>query len=71
MFNFDWLSGVSQETAKMIFLSLYALIGILVLILPTEYVYQGIAKEDRHWWNNLKLWSIAVLCILASIYNHF
>ncbi|GGW28471.1 hypothetical protein [Arenibacter certesii] len=71
MFNFDWLSGVSQETAKMIFLSLYGLIGVLVLLLPTEYVYEGIAKEDRHWYNNLKLWSICVLAILASIYYHF
>ena len=71
MFNFDWLSGVSQETAKMIFLSLYGAIGILVLLLPTEYVYEGIAKEDRRWWNNLKLWSLSVLAILASIYYHF
>jgi|TARA_R110000868_G_scaffold11399_1_gene55984 hypothetical protein len=71
MFNFDWLSGVSQETAKMIFLSLYGVIGILVLLLPTEYVYEGIAKEDRRWWNNLKLWSLSVLAILASIYYHF
>ncbi|NNG09525.1 MAG: hypothetical protein HKM92_05110 [Arenibacter sp.] len=71
MFNFDWLSGVSQETAKMIFLGLYALIGFLVLLIPTEYVYEGIAKEDRHWWNNLKLWSIAVLTILGSIYYNF
>ncbi|HDZ06702.1 hypothetical protein LCGC14_0189880 [marine sediment metagenome] len=71
MFNFDWLSDVSQETAKMIFLCLYAVIGLLVLLLPNEYVYEGIAKEDRHWWNNLKLWSIAVLSILASIYNNF
>ncbi len=71
MFNFDWLSGVSQETAKMIFLGLYALIGFLVLLIPTEYVYEGIAKEDRYWWNNLKLWSIAVLTILGSIYYNF
>jgi len=71
MFNFDWLSSVSQETAKMIFLSLYGVIGILVLLLPTEYVYEGIAKEDRRWWNNLKLWSLSVLAILASIYYHF
>ncbi len=71
MFNFDWLSGVSQETAKMIFLGLYALIGLLVLIIPNEYVYEGIAEEDRHWWNNLKLWSITVLTILGSIYYNF
>lgn len=71
MFNFDWLSGISQETAKIIFLCLYAVIGLLLLLLPNEYIYQGVAKENRHWWNNLKLWSIAVLSILAAIYTHF
>ncbi|MDN3596908.1 hypothetical protein [Zunongwangia endophytica] len=71
MLNFDWLSGVSQETAKIIFLAFYAVIGFLVLLLPKEYVYQGIPEEDRHWWNNLKLWSIVVLLILASIYSNF
>ncbi len=71
MFNFDWLSGVSQETAKMIFLSLYAFIGFLVLLLPNEYVYVGIKKEDRRWYHNLKLWSLGVLSILAFIYYLF
>lgn len=45
MFNFDWLSGVSQETAKMIFLGLYALIGFLVLLIPTEYVYEALPRK--------------------------
>ncbi len=71
MFNFDWLSDISQETAKIIFLCLYAVIGLLVLLLPNEYIYQGMVKENRHWWNNLKLWAIAVLSILAAIYSHF
>ncbi|HLT50701.1 MAG TPA: hypothetical protein VKZ93_02025 [Arenibacter sp.] len=71
MLNFDWLSGVSPETAKMIFLGLYGLIGILVLMIPNEYIYEGLKKEDRHWYNNLKLWSLGVLTILASIYYQF
>lgn len=71
MLNFDWLSGVSPETAKMIFIGLYALIGALVLMLPNEYVYEGVKKEDRHWWNNLKIWSVAVLTILATVYYQF
>ncbi len=71
MLNFDWLSGVSQETAKLIFFGLYILIGALVLMLPNEYVYEGIKKEDRHWWNNLKLWSLTVLFILATVYYQF
>ena len=71
MLNFDWLSDISPETAKLIFFGLYILIGALVLLLPNEYVYEGIKKEDRHWWNNLKLWSLAVLSILATIYYQF
>ncbi|RKN80776.1 hypothetical protein [Ulvibacterium marinum] len=71
MLNFDWLSGISQETAKLIFFSLYLLIGVLVLLLPDEYVYEGIPKENRHWWNNLKLWSWTVLAILAVVYYQF
>ena len=71
MLNFEWLSGVSQENAKLIFFSLYFLIGALVLMLPNDYVYEGIKNEDRYWWNNLKLWSVAVLSILATVYYQF
>lgn len=71
MLNFDWLSGISQETAKNIFLGFFVLIGILVLLVPTDYAYEGIKKEDRHWWNNLKLWSILSLSLLFLIYYLF
>lgn len=71
MLNFDWLSEVSSETVKMIFIGLYFLIGVLVFMLPNEYVYEGVKKEDRHWWNNLKIWSVAVLSILAAVYYQF
>ena len=71
MLNFDWLSEVSQETAKMIFFLLYLLVGLLVLSIPNEYVFQGLPKEDRQWYRNLKYWSLAVLGILATIYYLF
>ncbi len=71
MFNFDWLSDISQENAKMIFYVLFILIGILVLRIPKEYIYVGVQENDRHWWNNLKLWSIVVLFILFLIYYIF
>lgn len=71
MLNFDWLSGISQETAKMIFLVLFIIIGMLVLLIPNEYAYEGMKKSDRHWWNNLKLWSLASLSILFFIYYIF
>ena len=71
MLNFDWLSEISSETAKMIFFSVYVLIGILVLLLPNDYLYEGIKKEDQHWYNNLKIWALTVLSILATIYYSF
>ncbi len=71
MLNFDWLSDISQETAKMIFLVLFTIIGILVLLIPNDYAYEGIKENDRHWWNNLKIWAITVLSILFFIYYIF
>lgn len=71
MLNFDWLSGVSQENAKNIFLVLFVIIGFLVLLVPNDYAYEGVKKSDRHWYNNLKLWSIGSLAILFVIYYIF
>lgn len=71
MLNFDWLSGVSQENAKNIFLVLFIIIGVLVLLIPNDYAYEGVKKSDRHWYNNLKLWSLGSLSILFIIYYIF
>lgn len=71
MLNFDWASSVSQEMAKMIFFILFAIIGVLVLLIPNDYAYEGVEKDDRHWYNNLKLWSIGALVILSLIYYLF
>jgi uncharacterized protein YjeT (DUF2065 family) len=71
MLNFDWLSGVSAENAKNIFLVLFVIIGILVMMIPTDYAYEGVKKSDRHWYNNLKLWGIGSLIILFIIYYIF
>ena len=51
--NFEWLTGVSIGAAKNVFLVLFVLIGILVLLIPNDYVYKGIDK--RRWWHNLRL----------------
>lgn len=71
MLNFDWLSGVSQENAKLIFLILFALIGVVVLFIPNDYIFQGLKKEERHWYKNLKFWALGCLSILAFIYYIF
>lgn len=71
MLNFDWLADISQENAKNIFLVLFVLIGVLVLLIPNDYAYEGVKKSDRHWYNNLKLWAIGSLTILFMIYYIF
>ena len=71
MLNFDWLAGISQENAKLIFLVMFALIGVLVLSIPNDYIFQGLEKNKRRWWNNLKLWAIGVLGMLFLTYYIF
>ncbi len=71
MLNFDWLAGISQESAKIIFLVLFVLIGVLILFIPNDYIFQGVEKKYRRWWNNLKLWAIGVLALLFLTYYIF
>ncbi len=71
MLNFDWLAGVSADTAKYIFYILFLLIAILVLLIPNSYIFLGLPQDQRHWWKNLKLWSILVLMCLAMVYYIF
>lgn len=69
MLNFDWLSGVSMGAAKCVFFALFAVIGLLVLAIPKDYVYEGL--ENPRWWHNLKLWAIGVLLFISVTYYIF
>jgi len=69
MLNFDWLSGVSIETAKWIFLLLFVAIGVVVCRIPSDYVFEGV--EKRHWWLDLRLWAIATLTSIFVTYYIF
>lgn len=71
MLNFDWLAGIPQENAKLIFLVMFVLIGVLILFIPNDYIFQGLEKNKRRWWNNLKLWAIGVLGLLFLTYYIF
>ena len=66
MLNFDWLRGVSPAAAKWVFLTLFLLSGVLVLLIPRAYIYEGV--ERPRWWHNLKLWALGVLAIIFTIY---
>lgn len=69
MLNFDWLAGIPMDVAVWIFLSLFILIGILVMFVPREFIYQGV--EHPRWWHNLKIWAIGDLVLIFLIYYIF
>ena len=69
MLNFDWLADISMNAAKFIFLGLYLFIGILVLFVPKEYVYEGL--KEHHWYHNLKIWAILLLFFIGFVYYIF
>ncbi len=67
--NFEWLAGVSIGAAKNVFLVLFVLIGVLVLFIPNDYIFQGVKK--RRWWLNLKLWALGDLAFIFVTYYIF
>ena len=54
-----------------IVLVLFVLIGILVLLVPNETVFEGVEEKDRRWYTNLKLWALTVLTVLFLTYYAF
>lgn len=69
MLNFDWLADISMPVAKSFFLILFAMIGILVLLIPKDYIYEGL--KVRHWYHNLKIWAIGLLLFISYVYYIF
>ncbi len=69
MLNFDWLSGIPIEAARLVFLVLFIIIGGLVWLAPAEYVFEGV--EDRRWWHDLRLWAVGVLAFIFVTYYIF
>jgi len=69
MLNFDWLKWVSLPAAKAVFLALFAVSGLLVLMIPKASILEGV--ENPRWWHNLKLWAFGVLAIIFTIYVIF
>ncbi len=69
MLNFDWLKDVSPAAAKAVFLGLFLLCGLLVTLIPRQYIYEGV--KNPRWWHNLKLWALGVLAIIFTIYCIF
>jgi len=69
MLNFDWLADISMPVAKSFFHILFAMIGVLVLLIPNDYIYEGL--KVRHWYHNLKIWAIGLLLFISYVYYIF
>ena len=69
LLNFEWLSGIDIGTAKSIFLIFFVVIGILILLIPKDYIYEGV--KNRRWWHNLKLWAWGDLIFIFITYYIF
>lgn len=69
LLNFEWLTGVGMSVSKNVFLVLFVLIAVLVLLIPKDYIYEGV--ENRRWWHNLKLWAIGDLAFIFITYYIF
>lgn len=69
MLNFDWLNGVPASTAKWIFYILFIGIGILVLLVPNDSIYEGV--ENPKWYHNIKIWAIGDLLFILIVYAIF
>jgi len=69
LLNFDWLRGISPAAAKGVFLAIFIVSGLLVMMIPRAYIYEGV--QDPRWWHNLKLWALGVLAMIFTIYYVF
>ena len=69
LLNFDWLSGFPTPAAKWIFLGLFIAIGVVVCLIPRDYIYEGL--EHPRWYHNLKLWAIGALLTIFVTYAIF
>lgn len=69
MLNFNWLADIPIDSAKWIFLILFILIGVMVLLIPNKFIYEGI--EKIRWFHNLKIWAIGLLGFIFVVYYIF
>ncbi|RKX41795.1 MAG: hypothetical protein DRP64_10880 [Verrucomicrobia bacterium] len=69
MLNFNWLAGVSVESAKWMFLGIFTLIGVAVLLIPNKFITEGLT--EIRWWHNLKIWAIGLLAFISVVYYIF
>ena len=67
--NFEWLMWLPADAAKNVFIALFVFIGILIWLLPRDYILEGIEKP--RWWHNLKLWATGVLAMITITYLLF
>ncbi|MFQ5632387.1 MAG: hypothetical protein ACE5I1_26760 [bacterium] len=69
MLNFDWLSGISLNSAKLIIVFLFIALGVFVYSLKHTYVTEGVSRP--RFYHNLKYWAYAIILLIILIYLYF
>lgn len=69
MLNFDWISGIDIEIAKVLVLLAFVAPLVFAFTLKREYIYKG--AEDNKAWRNLKGWILLLTTIMICVYLYF
>ena len=69
MFNFNWLSGVSEGWGRFLIIMAFIAPMIFAFTMKRKYIYQGAA--DSAGWRNLKLWVVLIVVVQVAIYLYF
>ena len=62
----DFLGGLSPEVGRWCAAALLASAGVWVLFLKRDYIFLG--APDRHWWRDLRIWTLVALAPYICIY---
>jgi len=69
MFNFNFLSDLSEGWARFLVILAFIIPLIFTLTLPNKYIYLG--AEDHKLWRNLKLWVFVIVSVMVAVYLYF
>ena len=69
MFNFNWLSGLSDAWGKFFIILAFIAPTIFAFTMKRKYIYQGAAEGG--WWRNLKIWVVFIVGVQIAIYLYF
>jgi putative flippase GtrA len=69
MFNFNWLSNVSDGWGRVLLILAFIIPLIFAFTMKRKYIYKD--AGDNAWWRNLKLWVLVIVLVQIAIYLYF